>query len=122
MPDLIPVKSSNISAIAYQEERELLTVQFATGAMFEYAGIPHDLYAGLLEASSVGKYFHRFIKPRALSATKVRPETPSGGKLLVDLIDPEEPHALAGAEDAIPDAELSEAPEDVDEEPEALGA
>jgi hypothetical protein len=57
-----PVTSSQISSIGYNRSMEILEVEFNNGAVFQYSEIPEKIYCGLINASSIGSYFHRIIK------------------------------------------------------------
>lgn len=67
MPEMIPVQSSTIRSIEYQEETEhmksQLTVIFTSGARYVYDGVPLKLWERFKEAESVGQFFVREIKP-----------------------------------------------------------
>lgn len=61
--DLIPVRSSNIDAIGYLPIKGgLLTIQFHNGDTYVYEGVPVELYLGLMQTSSKGKFFAQNIK------------------------------------------------------------
>ena len=66
-----PVSSSNIRSVGYDEATATLEIEFESGDIYQYDGVPLDLYKGLLKASSVGTFFHTYVK-RAFSARKVR--------------------------------------------------
>ena len=46
------------------EHARQITIAFHSGGVYEYYGVPYAEYAGLLNASSHGKYFHAHIKGR----------------------------------------------------------
>jgi len=60
----IPVSSSNISAIGYDADNQILEVEFTTGAVYSYSGVSSDEYEGFMSSDSKGKYFHANIKNR----------------------------------------------------------
>ena len=60
--DRQPVVSSNIAAIGYESGTNTLEVEFASGAVYEYLGVPGDVYDGFLAAESPGRYFAANIK------------------------------------------------------------
>lgn len=43
----------------------MLTIAFRSGGVYEYYQVPDSEYAGLMNASSHGKYFHAGIKNRS---------------------------------------------------------
>jgi len=59
-----PVNSSNISAIGYDTDNQILEVEFTNGAVYSYSGMPSGEYEGFMNADSKGKYFHASIKNR----------------------------------------------------------
>jgi len=64
------VQSSNIAAIEHNPETDTLTVQFRNGGIYEYSGVPRDVYEQFLGSGSKGAFLHRVIKP-SFPATRV---------------------------------------------------
>jgi hypothetical protein len=60
--------SSAIKSIAYNEETQLLSVEFRSGGIYDYPSVPKDKVVGLLEAESAGKYFHKNIRQYSVNA------------------------------------------------------
>ena len=58
------VQSSNISSIGYDSVSRTLEVQFNTGSIYQYYGVPETLYRGLMNANSHGTYLNQYIKKR----------------------------------------------------------
>ena len=58
----IPVHSSNIAAICYDEAKHLLEIEFHHGAIYQYFDVPKEVFEDLLKAPSQGKYFAVNIK------------------------------------------------------------
>lgn len=54
------VDSSNLSAVGY--ESGLLRIQFHSGGIYDYSGVPESIYLGLMNAPSHGQYFWKFIR------------------------------------------------------------
>lgn len=61
---MIPVSSSKLKAVSYEESPMILHIEFYKDGTFEYYGVPETVYRGLLEADSLGIYFKRYIKDR----------------------------------------------------------
>jgi hypothetical protein len=60
---LIPVDSSAISAIGY--DGSTLTVVFReTERAYDHPGVPYSVYQGLMQASSKGEYYNRYIRKK----------------------------------------------------------
>lgn len=60
--EMIPVSSSNIAAIGYDNQNEIVHVQFLNGTEYIYKGVPQHDFDGLLNAPSVGSYLNRNFK------------------------------------------------------------
>ena len=62
------LSSSNLASAEYREADEAkgtpaaLVVQFRSGQIYEYQGVPKEVYAALLEAGSPGKFMHENIR------------------------------------------------------------
>jgi hypothetical protein len=59
---LIPVNSSNLAAVGYNPYAAVLTIAFHGDRVYRYFHVPHKVFAGLMKASSHGKFFHAHIK------------------------------------------------------------
>jgi hypothetical protein len=60
---VIAVQSSNLLGVDY-DWSGTLTIAFHSGGVYAYYQVPNSEYAGLMRASSHGKYFHAHIKNR----------------------------------------------------------
>jgi len=47
---LIPIQSDNVRAAGYDEASMVMTVQFDNGALYEYYGVPADLWTSFINA------------------------------------------------------------------------
>ncbi len=56
------VSSSSIASVGYDSSTSVLEVGFCNGRVYQYSGVPQEVYDGLMNASSHGKYFNREIK------------------------------------------------------------
>lgn len=65
------VSSSNIESIGYDETTQILEVAFLTGAIYQYYGVPDQLYQGLMSASSKGTYLNQYIKKGGFAYSQV---------------------------------------------------
>ena len=54
---LIKVNSSNIDAIGYDKENQLLYVRFSTGSLYVYYNVEENVYKEFLAFWSKGRYF-----------------------------------------------------------------
>jgi hypothetical protein len=61
---MVPVESTSIELVGYDEEARELYVQFRLrGRTYVYFDVPPSVYAALLEAPSKGRYVNFEIKP-----------------------------------------------------------
>ena len=58
----IKVSSSIIKSVGDNSLEKRLEVEFVNGSVYEYNGIPGDVYSRLMTTSSVGSYFHNTVK------------------------------------------------------------
>lgn len=62
VPTMQPVSSSNIAAIGYDAESQMVYVQFLNGSTYAYKGVPEHEFENLRTAPSVGSYLNRYYK------------------------------------------------------------
>ncbi|MDD2537618.1 MAG: KTSC domain-containing protein [Candidatus Absconditabacteria bacterium] len=58
------VSSSNINSIGYDEETQILEIEFNHGGIYQYFGVSESEYNGIMNAGSIGTYFHDNIKDK----------------------------------------------------------
>jgi hypothetical protein len=56
------VESTTLAAIGYDDAGGILQLEFRSGAVYRYFGVPAAVPEGLLSAPSKGKYFNRVIR------------------------------------------------------------
>jgi len=62
--DRIPVSSSNVAAVGYDENSLTLEVEFKSSSVYQYFGVPVQHFHALSGGSvSVGRYLNTEIKP-----------------------------------------------------------
>ena len=57
-----PVVSESIASVGYDDDAEVLEVEFVTGAVYRYRGVPQDVFEDLRQAPSKCAFFNRRIK------------------------------------------------------------
>jgi hypothetical protein len=57
-----PVTSSNLAAVGYDPVGQVLEIEFRSGGIYDYYGVPQGLYEQLMAATSLGTFFHRYIR------------------------------------------------------------
>jgi hypothetical protein len=70
--NLVPVSSSNLSAVGYDPNTQILQVAFLNGGLYEYSGVPASVHTGLMTANSHGSYFNAHIKNGQYRYQKLR--------------------------------------------------
>lgn len=58
------VDSSAISSVGYDPESETLEVEFTSGAVYEYHGVPRKVFRSLMAAPSKGQFLAKRIRDR----------------------------------------------------------
>ena len=67
--DREPVSSSLLRSVGYDSDQQLLEVELQDGKIYQYADVSEQIYQGLIEADSLGRYFNQHI--RELSYSRV---------------------------------------------------
>lgn len=59
------VESSVIKSVGYNEDKQLLEVQFLeTGKIYQYNHVPLEEYFDFMDAKSLGEYYNREIRTK----------------------------------------------------------
>ena len=53
------VRSSVIASVGYSPEERILEIEFHSGRLYQYFGVPPELHALLMAAESIGRYLAR---------------------------------------------------------------
>jgi len=56
------VESTTLVTVSYDEDRELLQLEFCSRAVYQYFNVPAAVHQSLLDASSKGRYFNEAIR------------------------------------------------------------
>ncbi|WP_224449104.1 KTSC domain-containing protein [Haloprofundus salilacus] len=62
VPTRLPVSSSSLRSVGYDEDAGALELEFHSGGVYRYEGVAEETYEELLHASSRGRYFHDHIR------------------------------------------------------------
>lgn len=62
MMNRIPVVSSNLRSVGYDETSGTLEVEFHGGRIYQYFDVPASIYHGLMAADSHGTYLDLCVK------------------------------------------------------------
>lgn len=56
------VNSSNLASVGYDEENEILEIEFNHGGVYQYFDVPKDEYEALMNVDSLGSYLYHNIR------------------------------------------------------------
>ena len=56
------VESTALATVVYDDGRQVLQLQFCSGAVYQYFGVPAAVHQALLSAPSKGSYFNEAIR------------------------------------------------------------
>lgn len=59
---VVAVDSTTFAAVGYDDHQELLQLEFCSGPVYHYCGVPPAVHAALLCAPSKGSYFNQAIR------------------------------------------------------------
>jgi hypothetical protein len=59
-----PVQLSNLRSIGYDQNTNILEIEFHSGGIYQYFNVPEYVYLALMQAASKSTYFHDNIKQR----------------------------------------------------------
>lgn len=60
----VDIKSTNIKSALYNTETSLLTIVFNNGSIYEYEGVPWELFTKFRMSDSQGSFLNANIKPK----------------------------------------------------------
>jgi hypothetical protein len=66
-----PVSSSSLASVGYDVSGAVLEVEFNHGGVYQYSGVPEEVYQGLMNAGSHGTFYNEFIKKAGYPCSKI---------------------------------------------------
>lgn len=57
------VDSSAVRSAGYDEKRLIMEIEFASGDVYEYLGVPVSVFVQFLNAASKGQFVNAVVKP-----------------------------------------------------------
>ena len=60
----VNLNSTTLKTATYQNQPEVLELEFCSGAVYHYLDVCESIYKRLLEAESKGRYFNQYIRNR----------------------------------------------------------
>jgi hypothetical protein len=64
MPEMIPVRSTNVAAVGFDESSDNLYVRFHDSGTYVYFSVDRTIFDAFLNASSKGRFLDSQIKGR----------------------------------------------------------
>ena len=58
-----PVSSESIARVGYTAATRTLEIEFHSGRVYQYVGVPLAVYEDLIHSESVGRYFNSNVRP-----------------------------------------------------------
>ena len=59
---VVTVESTTLLTVSYDDDRTLLQLEFCSGAVYQYFGVPAAVHQSLMDAPSKGRYFNQAIR------------------------------------------------------------
>ncbi|MCX7915486.1 MAG: KTSC domain-containing protein [Verrucomicrobiae bacterium] len=56
-----PVISSDIASVGYDPATQVLDIEFKATGVYRYFSVPREVYEGLLQTPSPGRYFRQHV-------------------------------------------------------------
>jgi hypothetical protein len=60
----VDLQSTSLNAATYRDQDGFLELEFRSGAIYRYLGVPEQVFQELLSAGSKGRYFNQQIRNR----------------------------------------------------------
>jgi hypothetical protein len=59
----LSVKSRILRSVGYDEIKKILEIEFSTGLVYQYSGVPPKVYKDFMHSDEMGKYFSEKVRP-----------------------------------------------------------
>jgi hypothetical protein len=56
------VKSVILRSVGYDDSTKILEIEFHSGLVYQYSGVPSKVYTDLMRSGEVGKYFSEKVR------------------------------------------------------------
>jgi len=60
----LPVKSRILRSVGYDDSTKILEIEFSSGFVYQYSGVPKNVYADLMHSEEMGKFFSEKVRPK----------------------------------------------------------
>lgn len=58
------VKSRILRSVGYDEHAKVMEIEFSSGLVYQYSGVPPKVYADLMHSDEIGKYYSEKVRPK----------------------------------------------------------
>jgi hypothetical protein len=58
------VKSRILRSVGYNDSTKILEIEFTSGLVYQYSGVPPKVYADLMHSDEIGKYYSEKVRPK----------------------------------------------------------
>ena len=65
------VDSSMIRSVGYSPEGQILEVEFVKGQVYQYEGVPVEVFDTLIDSDSIGKAFSQHVRSQGYTYKQV---------------------------------------------------
>jgi len=76
----VPVESTSLRSVGYDLGARELEVEFSSGRIYSYAGVPPEAYDWLMRSKGKGGYFNARDRPRSPPARLAQRDAASIGR------------------------------------------
>jgi hypothetical protein len=60
----LPVTSRILRSVGYDESTKTLEIEFTSGIVYQYSGVPPKVYTDLMHSGEIGKYYSEKVRPK----------------------------------------------------------
>jgi len=60
----LSVKSRILRSVGYDGSKKILEIEFSSGYVYQYSGVPQKIYTDLMHSDEIGKFFSEKIRPK----------------------------------------------------------
>jgi hypothetical protein len=60
----LPVKSRILRSVGYDESTKTLEIEFTSGLVYQYSGVPLKVFTDLMHSGEIGKYYSEKVRPK----------------------------------------------------------
>jgi hypothetical protein len=66
------VKSHILRSVGYDDSTKILEIEFTSGLVNQYSGVPPKVFTDLMHSNEIGKYYSEKVRPRFQTKQVIR--------------------------------------------------